>query len=204
MSYNTMPGNRPKTNNNFLAIWQNFSSIPWSTSPGKNGIQTISTDTPSGDANFLNLSITKSDYIIGYAVGQELTGSTVQQFGNICATAYIPLGSTGANTVFSSSIENIYVGSTSVLFDFSLPDGVTPTANGAWAGLWRGLNPDLYGTPPTAAIQISPNVAKGTTGFNNVSIGIGTSYTIGLFMSGFKSSGGSTQSALACSASFTN
>lgn len=204
VDYTTMPGNQPNTYGNFLAIWQNSASIPWTTDPIKTF--PVPTNTPSGSATFGGLSVNNNSYIIGYSAGPILTPTgNIQKYGNICASAFIPAASSGDGTIFTSGISAIKVGSTSVSFQFDLPDGLLPQSNGAWAGLWRGENPAYYGTPPsTGFVAITPDVSSGRAAFNNVSIGRGQTYTIGIFMSGFQASGGSTQRALACSATFTN
>ncbi|MEC5142991.1 hypothetical protein [Chitinophaga sp. 212800010-3] len=203
VDYTTMPGNQPNTYGNFLAIWQNAGSIPWNTDPLKTF--PIPTNTPSGSANFGGLDINNSSYIIGYAVGPTLnpTGS-VQKYGNICGTATIPEKSTGENTIFTSGISEIKVGTTSFSFQFDLPDGVLPQSNGAWAGVWRGENPSYYSTPPQASIALTPNFSSGRAAFNNISIGRGQTYTVAIFMSGLQTGGSNTQRALACSATFKN
>lgn len=205
VDYSTMPGNQPNTYGNFLAIWQNFNSIPWNTEPSQ-PIFYIQTNTPSGSAAFTGLNVNNNDYIIGYSTGPVLTaGGNVQKYGNICATAYIPKATEGGQgTIFTPAISGINVGSTSVSFQFDLPDGILPQTNGAWAAIWRGGNPSFYSSAPLSSIPLSPDFSSGRAAFNNVSIGRGNTYTIAIFMSGYKSGGGSTQRALACSASFTN
>ncbi|GAA3927877.1 hypothetical protein GO495_05680 [Chitinophaga oryziterrae] len=205
VEYNTMPGNQPNTYGNFLAIWQNYDSIPWNTEPLKTF--PIPTNTPSGSAAFTGLNVNNNSYIIGYAVGPTLTATgNIQKYGNICSTAYIPAASSGEDlgTIFTPSISGINVGTTSVSFQFELPDGILPQTNGAWAAIWKGANPSFFSTSPLSAIPISPDSSSGRAAFNNVNIGRGTTYTIAIFMSGYNTAGSSTQRALACSASFTN
>ena len=203
LSFQTMPGNQPNTYGNFAGIWQNTDSIPWNTEPLKT--IAIPNNTPSGSLVFNGLQVNNNSYIVGFSVGTTLTVTgNIQKYGNICSTAFIPAIGGGANTLLTPSITNILIGSTSVVFDFSLPDGITPQTNGAWAALWRGENPAYYTTAPLSSINISPDQSSGTMGFSNVSIGRGLSYTIAIFMSGYIAAGGSTQRALACSASFTN
>jgi hypothetical protein len=203
VDYSTMPGNQPNTYGNFLSIWQNSASIPWNTDP----IRTIPvpTNTPSGSATFDKLTVNNNDYIIGYSTGPTLNPiGNVQKYGNICSSAYIPQASTGESTIFTPGITAIKVGSTSVSFEFDLPDGLLPQSNGAWAALWRGENPSYYSTSPLSSVLLSPDISSGRSSFNNVNIGRGLSYTIAIFMSGFQPTGSSTQRALSCSATFTN
>ena len=205
VEYDTMPGNQPNTYGNFLAIWQNYDSIPWNTEPLKTF--PIPTNTPSGSAAFTGLNVNNNSYIIGYAVGPTLTATgNAQKYGNICATAFIPAASATGDqgTIFTPSISNFNIGSTSVSFQFELPDGILPQSDGAWAAIWKGGNPSYFSTTPLSAIPISPDSSSGRAAFNNVTIGRGTTYTIAIFMSGYNAAGGSTQRAVACSASFTN
>jgi|GEM_PF-1097068 hypothetical protein len=203
VNYATMPGNQPNSYGNFLALWQNTNSIPWNTEPNKTF--PVPTNTPNGSATFSGLSITNNSYIIGYAVGPTLTATgQIQKYGNICSTAFIPAASNGNGTIFTPGISGIQVGTTSVSFMFTLPDGIMPQTNGAWAALWRGDNPSFYSAAPLSSILLTPDFSFGTAAFNNVSIGRGLTYTIGIFMSGYQASGGSSQRMLACSASFTN
>lgn len=199
VSYDTMSGNQPNTYGNFLAIWQSGDTIPWNTEPLN--IYPIPGNTPNGSVNFTGLDLTNNSYIVGYAVGIALS-DTQQKYGNICSTAYIPASSNQT----SSDQPNIsigVVGSTSVSFNFQLPEGILPQSNGAWAGIWRSGVPS-YNNPPEAVTPISINAASGGGSFNNFNVGRGLTYTIGLFMSGYSSTGQSTQTALACSLTFTN
>jgi len=201
VEYRTMPGNQPNTYGNFLAIWQNSNSIPWNTEPLKTF--PIPTNSPNGSASFTGLSVGANSYIIGYSTGPVLTPTgNVQKYGNICATAYIPSPNQD-DVIFTPAISGIKTGISSVSFQFDLPDGILPQTNGAWAGLWRGDNPNFYGVPPSNTISLSPDTSSGRTAFNNVNLGTGLTYTIVIFMSGYQSGGGSTQRTAACSATFS-
>ncbi|SFW76479.1 hypothetical protein [Chitinophaga sancti] len=205
VDFNTMPGNQPNTYGNFIAIWQNSNAIPWNTEPLKTF--PIPSNTQSGSASFTGLNVTNNSYIVGYAVGQVLNATgNIQKYGNVCSSAFIPAASSGegVGTIFTPSISGINVGTTSVSFQFDLPDGLLPQTNGAWAAIWKGANPSFYSTAPLASIPISPDSSSGRAAFNNVSIGRGTTYTIAIFMSGYNAAGVSTQRAAACATSFTN
>jgi hypothetical protein len=202
VNFATMPGNQPNDYGNFLAIWQSPDSIPWDTEP----LVTfpVPTDAPSGSATLTGLDINNNSYIVGYAVGPTQPDPYGQKYANICATAFIPATSSGNGTIFTPGISGIQVGTTSVSFMFTLPDGIKPKSNQAYAVLYRGDNPSFYNKGDgIASVLLSPDFSFGTTAFNNVNIGRGLTYTIGIFMSGY-SSGPPPQMALACSASFTN
>ena len=204
LSYNTMPDNRPNTYGNFVAIWQNQGQIPFDTEPLQK--QAITGNTQRGSLVFSGLSVTKNDYIIGYSVGP--TRTETQKYGNVCSTVFVPLGSDGDDppppTYFSPSLVLKFVGTDSVLFQYNLPRGALAATNKAWAALWRG-EVASYTQTPDAAMAISLNAASGTVGFNGISIGIGLTYTIGLFTSGWDTDPTRrVQKALSCSVTFTN
>ncbi|MGS2763401.1 hypothetical protein [Sinomicrobium sp. M5D2P9] len=201
ISYTNLPGCQPNSNGHFVAIWQNTNSIPWNTPPLKT--QPIDTNTPAGSMNFTGLTVTKDTYIIGYSVGPTL--SVGQKYGNICSSVYIPDTTSSDQIDFASGLSLIHVGSTSVAFGYKLPDNITPQSNKAWCGLWRAGQPS-YNNPPDYVIPANLDAASGTLAFNNVKIGIGLTYTIAFFMSGYDESdkSQSNQKAMACSITFTN
>lgn len=207
VEYRTMQGNQPNDYGNLIAVWENFNNIPWDSKPTK--VIPIKENTPHDTQVIDELKVKNNSYIIGYSVGPILQ-SPKQIYGNICATAYVP--AIGEKKEFNLDDANEFaptltiktVGSSSVSFYFELPDGVLPLTNGAWAGFWRGNNPSFYGTDPIASTPIKLDVSSGTGGFNSLQIQRGQAYTIGLFMSGYKDTGKSTQRALACSVSFQN
>ena len=201
VSYNTMPGNQPNTYGNFLALWQNQDTIPWNQAPLKTF--PIQTNTQAGSAAFNGLDVTNNSYVIGYSVGPVLTQG--EQYGNICATAFIPAVGTQSNsTTFSSSLTIVSIGTTSVAFNYELPANSTPLANTAWCGIWRSSVPS-YNNPPDATIPVTLNASSGTLAFNDFPIGRGLTYTIALFTSGWQGFGmPNNQKAMACSVTFTN
>jgi hypothetical protein len=200
VEYKLMPGNQPQSYGNFIAIWQDYNSIPWDTPPFRT--KKIEQNTPIGSLDF-DVPLENKSYIAGYAVGTELT-TPKQVYGNICATDYLLANSTKGEDPITPSVAVNYIGTNSVSFIFSLPDGVLPLTNGAWAAIWRGKNPSYYGTAPMAASALRKDVSSGSSSFSNISLTRNTDYTIALFMSGYKDDGKSTQRALACSVSFNS
>jgi hypothetical protein len=203
LTYNTVPDNRPNTYGNFVAIWQNQNQIPYNQDPLSK--QNIPNDTQKGDMAFDGLSVTENDYIIGYAVGPVKTDS--QTYGNVCSTAFIPSGAISDPSLiklFSTSLLLKYVGSNTVSFQYSAPANYQPATNKAWAGLWRGASVPYTTPPDVAAMAVTLNSNFGTLAFNGVSIGIGLTYSIGFFMSGWSDAVPTrNQKTLACWLSFT-
>lgn len=201
INYETLPGNQPSNYGNYVAIWQNSNSIPWNQQPLK--IQKMAGNTPSGSMVIQDLDTTKSTYIIGYAVGPELTVG--QKYGNICSTSYIANPGSGDPSIdFYSSLQLIFVGDKSLAVNFNLPVSITPKANLAWAGIWRSSNAS-YTVRPDATTPVTIDTQSGTLTFDQFTIAIGETYTIALFMSGWKGFGQKNeQTAMACTLTFTN
>lgn len=199
VSYNTLPGNMPNTYGNFVAIWQNSNSIPWNSEPLKT--QPIPDNTQKGSFNFTGLDIAKNQYIVGYSVGAKLT--TGQTYGNVCSTAYAPSSDPTQQVKEVSSLGLVFVGPSSLAFSFKLPNGCTPESNGAWCGMWRSSN-GSYNNAPDEAIPVNINTESGTLSFNSVTIGLGQTYTIAFFMSGWNGGSSPVQTTMACTLTFTN
>lgn len=200
VEYRLMPGNQPQNYGNFVAIWQDYNSIPWDTPPF--ATKKIDDNTPVGSTNF-DVPLQDKSYIVGFAVSPEMT-SPKQIYGNICATDYLLANSGKGEDPITPSVAVKYIGTNSLSFLFDLPEGVLPLTNGAWAGLWRGKNPSFYGTAPMNQIPIKLDFSSGSASFSGISLQRNTDYTIGLYMSGYKDDGKSTQRALACSVSFNS
>lgn len=207
LSFKGMPGNQPNTYGNFLSIWQNSNSIPWNQEPLKT--QPVPNDTKDGDMVFTGLDVNNNSYIIGYSVGPVLT-SPKQKYGNICTTAFVPaVGGNGELTgddpnEFNPSLTIGHIGATSIAVDFKLPSGILPQTNGAWIGIFRASEAS-YNQAPEGKNNIQVDASDGSGFINDISIGRGKTYTVGLYLSGW--GGGSSpdgQTALACSVTFTN
>ena len=75
--YRTPHGNDPKSNGNWIGIWQG-SQVDFSTPPKVRSV--IYGTTADGDQAFDSLSIMNLDYIIGYGTSKELTSVTSTVF----------------------------------------------------------------------------------------------------------------------------
>lgn len=200
VSYDTLPNNMPNTRGNYLVLWQNTDTIPWNQEPLKK--QNIDTNTQNGSMTFMDLEITSQSYIVGYAVGPE-KASGEQKYGAICSTAFIP-PSGDQYQYFQTNLTLKSVTPNSVAVGFQVPAGCTPKTNKAWLGMWRSSQAS-YNNPPDFVTPVNIDVEFGTAAFNNVKILRGMTYTIALFMGGWKSADGpNNQTAMAATLTFTN
>lgn len=186
LSYSSNNGNQPSTFGNQVYIWQAGNEVPWTTPALKS--QAVPSNSPSGDLSFDGLDVTNLSYIIGYAVGPAVTtGGLWTQYPNVVASAWVPpAGGGGQYEYFTPSINTSYIGSTSLSANFSFLSGFNPQAAGAWAGIWVGTSPSYY-NPPKWFGQITGSNNTGVVSFNNIQIQRGTSYTLGLYPTGYAS-----------------
>lgn len=184
LSFNTNNANQPNTFGNQVYIWQAGNEIPW-TSPALKS-QAITVNSPSGDLSFDGLDVTNLSYIVGYAVGPAVTsGGLWTQYPNVVASAWVPpAGGDSQYQYFTPSIDTHTIGATSLSADFAFLSGFNPQAAGAWAGIWVGTSPSYY-NPPKWVTPISGSNNTGIVSFNNIQIQRGTSYTLGLYPTGF-------------------
>jgi hypothetical protein len=195
-AFNGLAGNQPSTYGNTVYLWQTPSNaVPRNTTPQK---QTISVNSPTGTGDFGGLTVTDNAYVLGYAVGNGVA--------NVCATWFIPSISSGTppsipGTAGGASppwIAFSVLGTTSVSFNYGMPPGMTPQADGDWVGIWAGMDQSsLYGTPPTAFVPVGSNTFGGSGAINNVPIMRGTLYTLGYFKGGYDATT-PKQTSLAC------
>jgi hypothetical protein len=190
--FDTMPGNAPSSNSNTVFIWQTSQSYIPSTAPlNKNG---VGVNQPDGSDVFTGLSVTSESYLLGYAVGPDIK--------NLCALVFVPSQSSGKDPLPFQPTISAQQSSTSVTFNYTLPEGTQPQSDGDWAGLWQGQTEAvLYNMPPTWFVPIGQNAPQGSGAFRNVTILRGTQYTIGYFKGGYANQN-PKQTTLACSVTF--
>jgi hypothetical protein len=198
-AYKCITSDKPNTYGNFVALWQSSDgSVPYSSEPIK--VFQIPANNTEGSYEFDGVTVSNVGYLVGYAVGPVLTGSSPQSYGNVCSSSYIS-GPAADPINFDATLLIKKVGSMSVSVSFTLPDGILPASNGAWLALWRSGSPS-YTTVPLASKAITLNSPSGSAIINQP-FAIDTEYTVGLFTSGYKASpAASTQTALAAYATF--
>ncbi|CAM3224102.1 hypothetical protein [Burkholderia ubonensis] len=199
VAYNTMPGNQPAEYGNTLFIWQAGNAVPWNSPP--EGKQSISSNSQDGSDTFRDLSVTTLSYIIGYAVGPDKT--------QVCASVFVPAvgGSDAAQIQKAIDIAlaqgnqasvavQAFPGATSVQVNYTTLDGYPPGANNNWVGIWERGTVPLSGADPIQKVSITSNSSTGSTGFSNIRLLRGHTYSVGYFM-------GPKQTMLAASYTFT-
>lgn len=183
-SYNTLGGNQPNTYGNAIFLWQSPNQIPYNTPP----LATfqIPGNTQSGSFSFPGLQVQIKSYVMGYAVGPNVS--------QICSTAYVPASGTDWQ-YFQSMLSVQDLGTDSVTINYQTPSGNQPQTNGNWVGLWQGEVPS-YTNPPAAKTNVDNNNAVGQATINNYPFLRGTTYTVAYFM-------GSKQTMMAASYTFS-
>jgi hypothetical protein len=182
--YNTLPANTPSTNQNFVAVWQ-ATMIPWPRKPL--ATQTISGDGQQGSVVMSGLSIQNKAYIVGYAVGPDVS--------NICATATLYVGGQ-KGPAFSASIGLSSINDDTLVVHYQMPSGYQPATNKNWIGLWKGTVSPYYTPPPVARTLVTAYDDEGDVAMNDLGLTILTPYTLIYFM-------GPSQNAAAAIVNFT-
>lgn len=196
ISYRLMPGSHADTTGAMVGIWQN-QQVPWDDVPL--ATQALGPQ-QSGSVVLQGLTVQANDYVIGLFTGPLRSGE--QHNGNCAAQALLDIPA-NTTTYDSDTVRVVSVGTTSLAVWFACLPGYRAATNKAWLGLWRGATADRD-IPPDFATGITIDSNAGTAGFNNISIGMGLTYTVGFFPSGWDADPAKRQrTTLACSQTFT-
>lgn len=187
IAFNTLPGNNPNAHGNYVAVWQtNDNNIPWNTPALKT--KKITGTNSAGDTVIDGINLTANSYLVAYGVGPELSGSGQQKYGNLAATAFIPAIGQPQRDPFAPSLRLDNLGTNSLTATFRLPSNITPLSNGAWIGLWEA-NSISYNSQPDYSNNVTVDKATGQVFLTDINVGRGTTYTLGLFLSGWAGNG---------------
>lgn len=170
LKYETLNGNQPESYANCVKIWES-SVIPWTAPPIKSEL--ISQNSQSGTMVMGGFVITDNQYIIGYAVGDQVT--------DICATAKIAPGGLRVPAVsVNISVESITTSEMTVYY-YTLP-GYLPKTYNNWIGLWEGYASPFNAPRPLARQRVESNSNQGEVSIKNVVLSPGRLYTLVYFM----------------------
>lgn len=170
VGYQGLPGNQAHANHNFVAIWE-ASVIPWTEPPLKR--MPIVHNGQSGTITINDLTITRSSYIIGYGVGEEIS--------TICASTHLDAGGLRAAPT-SVQLGINYVGTHSISVNYQTLYGYLPHSYNNRIGLWKGYVSPYNAPEPLGSVHISKDSSEGNVGLNDVVIGINTAYTLIYFV----------------------
>ncbi|MCY9848967.1 hypothetical protein [Pectobacterium jejuense] len=182
VDYSGPNANQPSTYGNILYIWQSGDEIPWSTDAIDSA--PVVGNSPSGSQSFDGLDVTTLSYIIGYGVGPLNTSGTGSKYSNVVASVLVPSDSDDDYTVLTSSVDVFKRGSTSLVAQINMLPGFSPADSNTWVGIWEGVTASYKQKPKWRSPATSSN-AKSTVSFNNILLTRGTTYTLGLFSSGY-------------------
>jgi hypothetical protein len=184
-SYGSPNGNNPTSFSNNLFVWVSQgvgTGVPWGQAPFASASATPGSgaiNAPSGSNYAAN------PYCVGYSVGPSVTTSGVTTYPNVCATAEIG-GDWNLNNVqtFSASLGITAVQTAFISFTYTLPQGVNPSANGAWIGFWNGTV-TTYNNMPNKAAPITQTTNAGQAAMTGLGLQPRGQYTAALFTSGY-------------------
>ncbi len=170
VSFTSLPGNTPKTNQNFVAIWES-TIIPWPIKPL--AVQQVPLDQEQGSVVMSGLSVQSKPYIIGYGVGPLIT--------DICASAIVYVGGQPGGG-FSSSIGIESLTADAIVVHYVLCSAYQPLASGNWIGIWQGSASPFFSGPPLVKALITGNSNEGYVAMNGLNLAFGTQYTLVYFV----------------------
>ncbi|ACZ76255.1 MULTISPECIES: hypothetical protein [Dickeya] len=182
VDYSGPNANQPSTYGNILYIWQSGDAIPWSADALNS--DALVANTPSGSQSFDGLDVTTLSYIIGYGVGPLNTSGGWSKYNNVVASVFVPAIGGGDFDVQKSTVGVNKMGSTSLVAQINMLSGFNPAGSNTWVGIWEGVAASYNQKPKWRAPATSAN-ASSTVSFNNISLTRGTTYTLGLFASGY-------------------
>ncbi|WP_431045840.1 hypothetical protein ACQUSR_29835 [Streptomyces sp. P1-3] len=189
--FDTIDGNRPKSNANTVFLWQTSDLRIPSTAPLFS--MPVKKDEPKGSDVFQPVSLERKPYLMGYGVGPEVK--------NICSLLlFNEQGEEQKHFFADLSIKE--VGTDSVTFKYFMPAGTKGVTDRDWFGLWETDSPaDLYSSRPVATGYPSGNLHEGDGALFHGLIR-DRKYTIGYFKGGYQD-GNPKQTTLACTETFT-
>lgn len=200
VSYQTLPGNQPNTNGNYIALWPSTDeTIPWLRLP--DNTCTVYGDDPSGDLLMAGLALPEDSYVLAYSLASPATKAADNNF---CASVFVP--SLAPGTEFIAKVMDLEVGdiaSYSAVIRYQTLPGYSPKDQANWIGIWDASDSILHDAP-LRAMPISKNSDKGEIALNNFKIVSGHSYTVAYFTGGYdpRKEGSSPRNQMACMVTF--
>ena len=183
IGYKTPSSNRPATYGNTLSLWEDSNNIPWTKDP--TAVQPIDEDCNNSSVLFAPESaLTTTAYIVGYSLSPEKK--------DLCSLLKLkPTGNPGEPyspipSYTTLSLKNVGPDGRSFLVQYSTLPGHEPSTNGAWIGLWDGNQLPYESAGSLLAYHpVRRDSGHGVVPFNDVALGIGRSYTLAYFTSGW-------------------
>nr|WP_199156377.1 hypothetical protein [Pedobacter sp. ASV2] len=169
IKYNTMPGNNPLKNKNWVGIWQG-SQILYDTPPLHKAY--ILGTSSTGDLALDSLSIQKKEYIIGFGSGSSTS--------TVSATLYFKADDVffDPGLSFSTKLEVLEAGDNYLVIKFKTPLGNIPFKNKNWIGVWSGQTFLSDGSNLIKKQSVNSIVNEDAIAINNLNLIRGTWYTI--------------------------
>jgi len=174
VAYTAIEGNRPKSNENTVALWDTWEPIlvgPARTKPL--GCVRIASELRRSTAFIPYAGLTGSDYLVTYQVGRDL--STMAASLRIC----LELGSTPPSGVALSVYE---LRGDRITVKYETLGGYRPHSLGNWVGAWQGLAGPFGAPPPDAWAPVASDSTVGLVTLSGLTIIDGFPYRIIYFM----------------------
>lgn len=166
ISYETLEGNNPKNNKNWVALWQG-SQIHYNSTPLHKKL--IPNKNQDGSIVFDSLQISNLKYVVGFGSSDNILTASSYLFFKKGETQGIP---------FSSSIYVLDYDTNYIMIGFQTPLGNTPKNNKHWIATWHGKNTETDCSNFLAKTPILTNTSSDNIAINNITLTTQTWYTI--------------------------
>lgn len=169
LTYETLPGNDPNKNKNWVGIWQG-NQVSYLTPPLRKAY--ISGTTSTGDFAFDSLSIQKKEYIIAYGSGSSAT--------SIAATLYFKadIKTFEAGVPFSTQVGILEKGNNYIVVNYKTPAGNMPSKHKNWIGIWAGQSFSSNGSNLIKRKNVNSIISVDAVAINDLNLTRNAWYTI--------------------------
>ena len=161
VTYKTLSGNQPQAFGNVISVW-NGTNIGWDNRPSAIVTVPITQDTPDGDM-VISLGSEPSGgppYMVAYGTSKSGTTYCAAQIGGV-EQPFEPI---------TTKISLRWLGTDSLLAEFSTPPQNDPRANCNWIGLWEGQSFSYNGINRIAKVPVDTNTATGSQDMNGLKL----------------------------------
>jgi hypothetical protein len=185
-TYNTITGNKPKTYENTIFVWQ---TGDWEV-PEDDPKHSFTMRLDQASSTFAEtVALAGSDYLVGYAVGNKRETVVTTQLLKFSDGKYTVTPPPAGEEDFHFSLDEVHP--SMMLYSFRLLRGMEAKTNGDWVGVWSGSSKSSLYNPdkkPMSIKQVPVDDRSGSDVFDltdGQQFVSGNSYLLGYFKTGF-------------------
>lgn len=168
LKYQTMPGNQPAKNKNWVAVWQG-TQVLYHTKPLRKVY--ITGNDADGDFAFDSLQLHKQDYTLAYGFNDSTS---------VAASLYFRANISPKEKAipFFTNLELIEAGSNYLITGFDTPRGNVPANYKNWIGIWAGKSFSQAGENLIIRVEVKSTTSSDIIAINQVNLKKNSWYTL--------------------------